>query len=88
LFKTRVENGILGDIRFDKNGDPSKHPSPSGASYAPRAHRTGKPPTESSSVERHCFPESRLYSLADSPAKAGRIRRRRALLGGLPLSPR
>ena len=22
LFKTRVENGILGDIRFDKNGDP------------------------------------------------------------------
>jgi len=22
LFKTRVENGILGDVRFDKNGDP------------------------------------------------------------------
>ena len=22
LFKTRVENGILGDMRFDKNGDP------------------------------------------------------------------
>ena len=26
LFKTRVENGILGDIRFDKNGDPVKAP--------------------------------------------------------------
>jgi ABC-type branched-subunit amino acid transport system substrate-binding protein len=26
LFKTRVENGILGDIRFDKNGDPVEAP--------------------------------------------------------------
>jgi branched-chain amino acid transport system substrate-binding protein len=27
LFKTRVENGILGDIRFDKNGDPVEAPA-------------------------------------------------------------
>ena len=26
LFKTRVENGILGNIRFDKNGDPVEAP--------------------------------------------------------------
>ncbi len=26
LFKTRVENGLLGDIRFDKNGDPVEAP--------------------------------------------------------------
>jgi len=26
LFQTRVENGILGDIRFDKNGDPVEAP--------------------------------------------------------------
>ncbi len=26
LFKTRVENGILGKIRFDKNGDPVEAP--------------------------------------------------------------
>ena len=26
LFKTRVENGILGDIRFDENGDPVEAP--------------------------------------------------------------
>ena len=26
LFKTRVKNGILGDIRFDKNGDPVEAP--------------------------------------------------------------
>jgi DNA-binding SARP family transcriptional activator/ABC-type branched-subunit amino acid transport system substrate-binding protein len=26
LFKTKVENGILGDIRFDKNGDPVEAP--------------------------------------------------------------
>ena len=38
----------------------SKHPSPSGASSAPHAqHRTVTSPTESSSADRHSFPESR-----------------------------
>ena len=68
LFKTRVENGILGDIRFDKNGDPVEALVTIRASYAPRARRTAPSPTEWSSADQHCFAESRLrnrYGLRD-----------------------
>ena len=72
LFKTRVENGILGDIRFDKNGDPVEAPVTIWHIVAHLARdRTATTPTESSSADRHCFPESRL-----------------ALLSGRSLSPR
>ena len=40
LFKTRVENGILGDIRFDKNGDPVEAPVTIWRIVRPRATRT------------------------------------------------
>ena len=73
LFKTRVENGILGDIRFDKNGDPVEAPATIWRMVRPSQAPNGRVADRSSSGERHCFPSRRANWPSQGP-RSGKSR--------------